>query len=326
MTLFTSRRWLALLLLAVLVRPVTAWWDSGHRVVALVADSRLSPRTRARLLEVLGQHPQAEKYFSPPADLPGGVQARRQWVLTQAAVWPDAIRRTDRDRPTWHYVNLPLFLSTRDKQQLAPRLRVNVARRLPAGVNLETRGLNVIQAISFCRKQIARDDVSDPDKAVCVAWLCHLVGDVHQPCHSTAVFSGKRFQKGDRGGNDIPLAGDTNLHKFWDSQLGDSRTFGNEVVRRAASLLADRELVRAGLMAEKNLSPVAWVSESHALARRVAYHPKILLAVRQAEPQPEKAIPAISLPGTYASQAAAVSRRRGVEAGFRLARVLAELR
>ena len=325
MGLITFRRWPVLLLVTILVTPADAWWDSGHRVVALIADSRLAPRTRARLLEVLGQHPQVKKYFTPPADL-SGLRARRQWTLTQAAVWPDAIRGTDRDRPTWHYVNLPLFLSTPDQQQLAGRLRVNVSRRLPAGVNLETRGLNVIQAISFCRKQIVRDDVTDADKAICVAWLCHLVGDVHQPCHSTAVFTGRRFLRGDRGGNDIPLVGDTNLHKFWDSQLGNSRAFGNEVVRRAASLLADRELVAAGMKAEKNLSPVAWVSESHALARQVAYHPLILAAVRQGEFQAEQEIPAIRLPEDYARQATRVSQRRGVEAGFRLARVLAELR
>ncbi|GIT28900.1 MAG: hypothetical protein Ct9H300mP1_09460 [Planctomycetaceae bacterium] len=85
--------------------------------------------------------------------------------------------------------------------------------------------------------------------AVCVTWLCHLVGDVHQPCHSTASFTARRFLRGDRGGNDVPIRGDKkdiNLHMYWDGPFGQTRRSTGKMVRRAAALLADRKLVAAG--------------------------------------------------------------------------------
>jgi len=32
-----------------------------------------------------------------------------------------------------------------------------------------------------------------------LTWLFHLIGDIHQPLHSTALFSTKLFPEGDRG-------------------------------------------------------------------------------------------------------------------------------
>ena len=42
---------------------------------------------------------------------------------------------------------------------------------------------------------------NSPDvKAMAYCWLFHLVGDIHQPLHCTALFSAEHFPKGDRGG------------------------------------------------------------------------------------------------------------------------------
>ena len=316
-------------LLAAAPSPVSAWWDSGHRIVALVAWSQLSPAARSRVLSLLGRHPQARQYFTPPGDLPGGVEFQQQWIISQAAVWSDLVRKTDRDRPTWHYINRPVFLSSTERKILATTLKVNVATALPADVSLATGELNVIQALRFCRKRLVAKGGSEADRALCMTWICHLVGDVHQPCHSTATFSSRRFRAGDRGGNDIPIAraaGDTNLHMVWDSQFGGSRTLESDVVRRVAALLADARLVAAGRRAARRMRTETWVAESHRLAREVAYHPVILDAIRRAERDPEQPIPPITLPKGYAGQAAAVARRRVVEAGFRLAKVLSEVR
>ncbi len=306
----------------------SAWWDSGHRLVALVAWSRMDVPTRTRVIRLLGQHPQVEKYFTPPARLQDGPM-RHQWIISQAAVWSDLVRKTDRDRPTWHYINRPLFLTEKARRALGPRLTVNLATRLPKRVSLATQELNVIQAIALCRRRLTAKDATDAERAVCVTWLCHLVGDVHQPCHSTASFTAERFPKGDRGGNDVPIRGDKktiNLHMYWDGQFGQTRTLDGDLVRRAAALLADRKLVAAGRRAEKRLRGETWVAESHRLAREVVYSAAILSAIRSGEIDSEKPIPAVELSTDYARQARAVARRRVVEAGFRLARVLAEAR
>ena len=125
----------------------------------------------------------------------------------------------------------------------------------------------------------------------------------------------------------MPIRGDEkdiNLHMYWDGQFGGGRSLSGDLVRRAAVLLADRKLLSAGRRAEKRMQVVTWVSESHRLAREVVYSPAILEAIRRGESDPEQAIPAVALSGDYARQAVSVSRRRVVEAGFRLARVLAE--
>ena len=322
------RRPLTALLVAMLLglgpASASAWWDSGHRLVALVAWSRMDAATRVRVLKLLGEHPQINKYFTPPDELQDE-SMRNQWIISQAAVWSDLVRKTDRDRPTWHYINRPLFLSRDARRLLEPRLKVNLATVVPPAANLATRELNVIQAIRLCRRRLAAGDISDAERAVCVTWLCHMIGDIHQPCHSTASFTAKRFPLGDRGGNDVPIKGrdkTINLHMYWDGQFGGGRSLSGDLVRRAAVLLADRKLVSAGLRAEKQLRAESWVSESHRLAQQVVYSPKILAAIRRGEADAEKEIPAVALSRAYATKAHAVSRRRVVEAGFRLARVL----
>ena len=78
---------------------------------------------------------------------------------------------------------------------------------------------NVLKAIQDCQAVI-KSNVGAEAKAVAYCWLMHLVGDIHQPLHFTALFSQDRFPQGDRGGNDIPLTQGRNLHALWDNLLG----------------------------------------------------------------------------------------------------------
>lgn len=52
-------------------------------------------------------------------------------------------------------------------------------------------------------------------------FLLHLVGDIHQPLHSTARVN-EDYPRGDKGGNAFPLPshyGAKNLHAVWDKVL-----------------------------------------------------------------------------------------------------------
>jgi hypothetical protein len=56
--------------------------------------------------------------------------------------------------------------------------------------------------------------------AIALAWLFHLVGDIHQSLHTAQLFTAE-YPRGDRGGNEICVrvtqAGQPmDLHKFWD--------------------------------------------------------------------------------------------------------------
>ncbi len=300
-----------------------AWWDSGHRIVALIAWRQLEADERQSVLKVIGQHPQVEKYFTPQRD-PVSESFRQQWVISQAAVWSDMVRKTDRDRPTWHYINRPLFGSPADERALRGRLTVNLASRPVSGATLATQDLNVIQAINLCRRLLKSHNTTPADRAICLTWLCHMVGDIHQPCHSTALFSRGRFRKGDRGGNDIPIVGKAktiNLHMYWDGQFGGGFSLTNDVRRLAADIGADRRLRDAGRRAARDLKPETWVAESHKIARQSVYVPSILQAVSAAGPKRDQAISPIQLSKDYEKQARRISRRRVVEAAHRLAAI-----
>src|SRR5437870_13642051 len=62
---------------------------------------------------------------------------------------------------------------------------------------------------------------NDPErKAIALAWLFHLVGDIHQPLHTAQLFT-TDYPKGDRGGNEICVRvkeaeQPMDLHRFWD--------------------------------------------------------------------------------------------------------------
>ena len=93
---------------------------------------------------------------------------------------------------------------------------------------------NIVEAIKMTKDRLLNkvDTLFDYGnkykftKTVSFAWrvLIHLVGDIHQPLHSTALCS-KAFPHGDKGGNlfKIKFNGNKkikNLHSLWDSCLG----------------------------------------------------------------------------------------------------------
>src|SRR5262249_5873822 len=144
-------------------------------------------------------------------EIRGGDQsARNEWLFQQAAIWPDTIRsgppeRTAFSRPEWHYINQPIFLSAADRAALTGKLPINEEKTPPADATADTPRMNVVQALKFARQRLAAKDTSPPDRAVLLAWVFHLVGDIHQPLHSSTLVSQRLFPEGDRGGNSIKL-------------------------------------------------------------------------------------------------------------------------
>jgi hypothetical protein len=85
--------------------------------------------------------------------------------------------------------------------------------------------------------------------------------------------------------------------------------------------LSDSELRAAGERVGNSLEIEDWVQESHRLAREVAYHPDILVAVRAAD-EGGGEVEKIDLADTYYSAAGVAAKRRIVEAGYRLGGIL----
>ncbi len=189
-----------------------------------------------------------------------------------------------------------------------------------ARTTMATDDMNVVQALKKCMSVLESDSTTDEQKSVYLCWLIHLVGDIHQPMHSTAMFSRVTFPEGDRGGNDIPLRRGRNLHSLWDGLLG----YDDELpaVRRTAlQLLSDDGIRATDERAVDSLDFDDWLDESHRLARDVAYHEKILAAVRAVD-QSSDGLGKIELPDAYYSSEGVAAKKRIVEAGYRLGGVL----
>ena len=193
----------------------------GHKTVAEIAWRQLDPATRQTIVDTIRRHPRFDKDFAGKMDdkaLTGDKAVEDHWIFQQAATWPDMIRKQKEfDRPNWHYIDLPFFLDPSDRQAFARRLPVNIATDFPTKVPPDK--YNVLQALAYCEVMV-KSNAGPETKAVAYCWLLHLVGDLHQPLHCTALFSADHFPKGDKGGNEIPLRRGKNLHSLWDGLLG----------------------------------------------------------------------------------------------------------
>jgi hypothetical protein len=61
--------------------------------------------------------------------------------------------------------------------------------------------VNILTALAENESVVKKG--SNPErKAIALAWLFHLVGDIHQPLHTAQLFT-VDYPNGDRGGNEI---------------------------------------------------------------------------------------------------------------------------
>jgi hypothetical protein len=80
-------------------------------------------------------------------------------------------------------------------------------------------------------------------KAIALAWLFHLVGDIHQSLHTGQLFT-IEYPDGDRGGNEICVrvtqtGQPMDLHRFWNGVITSSSNVTR--LRNEATALRDRQ-------------------------------------------------------------------------------------
>jgi len=321
-----SLRIVAALFCVLVAESASAWNALGHKVVAEIAWRQLEPADRQAIVDVLRRHPRFDVDFAGKMTddvLAGDKAMQDRWIFQHAATWPDIAKglpkgeRSKYDRSVWHYVNFPLFVDPADRAALG-KLDVNLAADYT--LNVDRKQFNVLQAIQYSRAAIG-SKASAQNKALAYCWLFHLVGDLHQPLHSTALFSAAHFPKGDRGGNSIPLVRGDNLHSLWDNLLG--RQYFTRDVDKAVVELSDRK--RYGDVwntAAKEPNPLKWAKESHELCESFVYDAAILIAARTTPEGTELA--RIQLPDSYLRDAGEHARRLIIAGGLRLARLLSQ--
>ncbi len=149
------------------------WGNIGHRVVGKIAESRLTPRTLAKVYELTGKDTLADLSNWP------------DWIKSDEA-WPHA--------SVWHYVSIPDGMTYED------------IVKNPDG--------DIVVAIERFSKEVGDKTLPKQKRWEALAFLVHLVGDLHQPLHVGRTE--------DQGGNIHKLTWfgtNTNLHEIWDEKL-----------------------------------------------------------------------------------------------------------
>ncbi len=325
MTRFIST---VLLILWLPISPALGWSLSGHKIIASIAFRQLTPQEQAKAAGMLKRHPRFAQDFAEqmPEEVRRGDEAvQNEWIFQQAAVWPDLIRsgpadKTAFSRPEWHYINGPVFLDSAAREALDGKLPINVEKNPPADATWETARMNVMQALALARERLASKDVAPTERAVMLAWVYHLVGDIHQPLHSSSLVSQRLFPEGDRGGNSIKLKQRYNLHSLWDGFPGEAMEYRD--ARNRAIVYVEQEPWRMlGKSAAAELKQSVWLAESELMAKINVYDDEVLAAVAKMEAG-GGAVQETELSERYLKAGGAVAEWRLVQAGYRLGAVV----
>jgi len=245
-----------------------AWNSFGHMMIAAVAYEQLTPAAQARVTALLQLNPDYPKWISHTAK-----EERDELAFVIAATWADEIKSesgydNDGEHPSgpdaarnlgysdhlqhryWHFIDLPFSTDH------TPLIQ-------PATPNAQTQ-------IALFRKTLSAPGASDALKSYDLVWLLHLVGDVHQPLHTTSRFTHSQ-PEGDEGGNLVALCEKpckVELHSYWDNLPGTGKK-AIVAIRRAAHLPTPDARV-AAIDDERQ-----WIRESFMIARNSVYIPPI---------------------------------------------------
>ncbi|HVN91165.1 MAG TPA: S1/P1 nuclease [Candidatus Binataceae bacterium] len=156
---------------------VFAWGDDGHRIVAYIAAAHLDAPAQRAVAKILGADP---SNAGAVAD-----------AMAEASTRPDSdFRPRDPSTGRWHFVDLCL----QDTEAAIPH-RCN--------------GRCVTAKIDEYEERLRTDHYDKWGADGDLAFLIHLVGDIHQPMHAAT--------NADKGGNCVKAdSGDGNLHRAWD--------------------------------------------------------------------------------------------------------------
>ena len=294
-----------LLFLVVLPLPALAWNAAGHRLVASIAWDHLKPRARGEASQLLRAHPDYERWRKRAGD-----DQSERVAFIEASTWPDEIRKDPRfytegqDEPTpllpgfpdmerhrnWHYVNRSLD---------------EAYRQTP------TAGLIDKQLVTLAGT-LGSPSAPAVERRYALPWLIHLVGDAHQPLHTSVRLDVDGHW--DKLGNGLtvinpfnPRKRSSTLHAFWDDLPGPSS------LRRERLEAVSQALIATHPRPKRSRSSEQWIEESGRIARTSGYPENPNLADKDE---------ALTISAVFYQNSREIAERRVVEAGYRLADLL----
>ena len=266
------------------------WGAGGHMMTAHIAFSRLKPKAKAKVAELLAIE-------IDPAEV---TAKSRDFV--HAAAWADDLRpftQFDSLKPL-HFIDKPFSLDGTALPAVEPE---NIVKALEDNV------------------EILKTSTDKNAQAQALRLVIHFVGDIHQPLHCTAKVSGAH-PDGDKGGNLFKIKvmkngqlKDSNLHSYWDGGIGAFPPTGPKFappplksIPPAASLAKKGNPASdPALKLDDPFNFDAWADESFQLGQDVVY--KGIRSGRKPS-------------ANYNAKALKVARKRVAWGGYRLAALL----
>ena len=276
------------------------WGEQGHRIIGMIAEQRLRSNASMdqKLTELLGPNVHLGRLALCADDIrafvravkngqeeifPSGCFLTREEILTQ-------FNTTD----NWHFINLPLAANGADIAHTSEVL--NDA--------CDAKPLCVVNRIRFFQQQLADTSLPPQTRRIALMFLAHLIGDIHQPLHSTA-------RAADAGGNNVVVKFFNQvqkLHQVWDSSMLSH-------INKPDSELVTLLTTEPPAVTNTGFDPQAWAFESFDAARKTVYKDLPNVQNNQANP--------INLKSTnYQAAGAKVVQARLFAASVRFADVI----
>jgi len=228
-----------------------AWGGQGHRLVGLIAASRLTPAARQQVVWLLdGQ------------------------TLADVSSWADTFTSEQVQTSYWHYLNIPPQATGYDRDRDCPK---------QPGTNAGSRGDRwrdcVVDRIAYWEERLGNAKLDRADRATALKYIVHFIGDLHQPFHALGVGRGgndiqvRMFGQADcgtpRAGNEPARPSPCNLHSVWDSGLIRRRNLDDRQYVEALQKL----IVAKAFGSQPAGTPAQWAEQSFKLAKEALVTP-----------------------------------------------------
>lgn len=265
--------WAVAALLVFGAHPAYAWDHFGHQLVARIAWEQMTPEARARAIQIL-RGAALDTRLRPPSGTLSPQQQIRAFVA--GATWPDDVRPPDPRNTRYH---------NRDRHFTDLFWRQNFDFGPVLTSNHPEEG-NLLRDVPQLRAELVGTDREKA--AVALAWILHLVGDIHQPLHASGRIT-PRDPDGDAGGTRFCLrtpepdggCEGRHLHSLWDGsvtgriprQQGES---DDAYLTRVAGIVVQRH-PRGEFASEIGQTDFRqWAVASVRIAQRRVYRPPLV--------------------------------------------------
>jgi len=308
-----------------------AWGSEGHRVVGAIADQLIAGTAAQQRVAALLQ--------------PGE-------SLETLAVWADCIKTTAPASCGPQTGEMKAFLASNPGQAGYHYTDVPFQLEHYQDHALGTRADDIVQILrqAIGVLQGRPDVVGNPHQFTprqALQMVAHLVGDLHQPLHVSGAYvapdgslglPATRAQLKDgsfyetRGGQDLLVGADRNLHTYWDFVLVEATlrqagvgTGPDAPQRYAARVIEAGPLSPADTGAPESW-PYAWADAALA-ASKPAFHGIVLgpKQLRTDDHGVQRSAWPVTLPSDYEATGSALAQRQLVQGGYRLAELLLAL-